>query len=543
MEIRRSSVTEGMRALAERPDGALTSKLRRELDALTLDAFSRVTEAPVHGLDRVLQDALVQLGSFLGVDRIAVLSLTDDRRGLRVRRTWSAQDIPQLPISRAQDELPELVTKALRGEVVEMRRTDDLRSMTRSDYDSLHALGQRSLLALPLRFGGISVGALWLGGVLRVCGWSEEIVAGLQIFAQALSIAVHRQHEAQARVHHDETLRETERVAGLGHWTHHYALGTTVASAQLHAIFQLDPRIELEPTTMIAKIHPQDRAAYEAFLAVLLVGRTPEPIEVRVAQRNGELRHVRCWGAAGRDQDGSLTFARGVVQDVTERKRYEVALVALNHRLVRAHEEERARLAREIHDDLGQRLAALKLELDLVCRDASLAAPVGERLAGASRSTAEIATAVRGLSHGLHPGVLERLGLCASLTALCRQTHALGDLVVRFMGPEIGPPPLPTEVSLGLFRVAQEALANARRHSRAHEVVVTLSLVEAGLRLEVCDDGVGMALRGGAGMDGLGLLGMRERMHLVGGTLEVASAPGEGTRIEAIVPLPLEDEP
>ena len=141
MEIRRSSVTEGMRALAERPDGALTSKLRRELDALTLDAFSRVTEAPVHGLDRVLQDALVQLGSFLGVDRIAVLSLTDDRRGLRVRRTWSAQDIPQLPISRAQDELPELVTKALRGEVALViygQHQDE--AATVSDLDATAAL-------------------------------------------------------------------------------------------------------------------------------------------------------------------------------------------------------------------------------------------------------------------------------------------------------------------------------------------------------------------------------------------------------------------
>jgi signal transduction histidine kinase len=530
--------------MTERPDaGASTIGLRRELDALTLDVFSRVTEAPVNGLDRVLQDVLVQLGSVLGVDRITVLSLTDDRRGLRVRRTWSAPRVPPLPILRAQDELSELVAKALRGEIVEVRGVEDRHGHTPRDLASLHELGQRSLLALPLRFGGVSVGALWLGGVLRAYAWTDELVAGLQSFGQAMAMALHRQQEAQARVQHDEALRETERLAGLGHWTHHYALGTTVASAELHAIFQLDPRVELEPTSMVAKIHPQDRATYEAFLAVLLVGRTPAPIEVRVVHRNGELRHVRCWGAAGRDQDGSLTFARGVVLDVTERKHYEVALVALNHRLVRAHEEERARLAREIHDDLGQRLAVLKLELDLVCRDASLAAPVAERLAAASRSTAEVATAVRGLSHGLHPGVLERLGLCGSLAALCRQTHAPGKLAVRFVGPEVGPPPLAPEVSLGLYRVAQEALANARRHSRAHEVVVRLALADAQLRLEVRDDGVGMAMRGGAGMHGLGLLGMRERMHLVGGRLEVTSAPGEGTRIEATVPLARGDEP
>jgi signal transduction histidine kinase len=479
----------------------------------------------------------------LGVDRVTVLSLTDDRRGLRVRRTWSAPGVPHLPISRTHDGFPELVAKALSGEVIEVRRVEDLRSQAPRDFASLRALGQRSLLALPLRFGGVSVGALWLGGVLQAHGWSEEIVSGLHTLGHAMAMALHRQHEAQARVQHDEALGETERLAGLGHWTHHYALGITVASAQLHAILQLDPRVELEPTSMIAKIHPQDRAAYEAFLAVLLVGRTPEPVEVRVVHRNGELRHVRCWGAVGRDQDGSLTFARGVVLDVTERKHYEVALVALNHRLVRAHEEERARLAREIHDELGQQLAALKLELDLVRRDASVAAPVAERLAAASRSTAEVATAVRGLSHALHPGVLERLGLCASLAAMCRQTHALGELAVHFVEPEGGPPPLPPEVSLGLYRVAQEALANARRHSGAHEGVVTLTRLQAQLRLEVRDDGVGMAVRGGAGMHGLGLLGMRERMHLVGGTLELTSAPGEGTRIEATVPLLPGDEP
>lgn len=217
---------------------------------------------------------------------------------------------------------------------------------------------------------------------------------------------------------------------------------------------------------------------------------------------------------------------------------------AAHHRLVEAQEQERARLAREIHDDLGQRLAALKLHLDLMQRDPGVGPQVVERLSMLSTSAAEVAAVVRGLGHALHPGVLERLGLRGALEALCAQQRSAGGVQVR-MQPAVAraePVVRTGEAALGLYRVAQEALANAIRHGQAQRIDVGLEIHGNVARLSVHDDGVGMVLRGGASSSGLGLSNMRERMHLVGGTLRIDSTPGHGTTVEATVPWP-EPEP
>lgn len=229
---------------------------------------------------------------------------------------------------------------------------------------------------------------------------------------------------------------------------------------------------------------------------------------------------------------------RHCVHHVTERKRHDRASTALDRRLVRARDEERARLARELHDDLGQSLAAIKLELDLLARDAeaSAACELAPRLRGLSSSVLEVGAAVRGLSHTLHPAMLQQVGLAAAIAALCERTTMLSEVDASF---ELGsvPAQLDPDVARCLYRVAQEALGNVTRHSRARTATVTLGRVGEHLVLTVRDDGVGMPPERPANAPSLGLLGMRERMGLVSGALAVASAPGAGTCVTAEVPL------
>ncbi|MCB9717079.1 MAG: GAF domain-containing protein [Myxococcales bacterium] len=518
---------------------AASQWMARQVEELSAAVLRRLAESSVPGIDLVLEDLLAELGRSLDADRVSIYSVTDDRRGLRVLRTWAAPGVPRLPLARIQDDVPELVERVLRGERIWVERVEELRDEMPLDHEALERLGQRSLLALPLRLGGSVVGGLSLGGVVRSRRWSREVVDALESLGHAVALALGRRQWARQIERRDEDLVETERLAGVGHWTHHYASGSTTGSQNLYRILGLDPRAEIDLVRTIEQIHPEDRATYESFLTVLLVGGEPEAVEVRAQPRRGDLRFLRCWGEAGRDQDGTLTFARGVVHDITERKQDEQAMIALNHRLVKAHEQERARLAREIHDDLGQRLAALKLHLDLLRQDPAVDSAVAERLTTLSSSTAEVAAAVRGLSHALHPGVLERLGLRGALEALCAQQGSASGMPVQLRPAATGEPPLrSSEAALGLYRVAQEALANAIRHGRAPRVELALELRHDQVRLSVRDEGVGMVLRGGTGAYGLGLLGMRERMHLVGGTLQIDSTPGRGTTVEATVPWP-----
>ena len=203
---------------------------------------------------------------------------------------------------------------------------------------------------------------------------------------------------------------------------------------------------------------------------------------------------------------------------------------------VAAEEQGWRRLARELHDDLGQRLAALGLELKAVRKQVAEDDPRRPELDALGAGLAEVGEDLRRLSHDLHPAALERRGLAEALRDLAAETERRSGLPVRLalQGAEV---PLLPETALGLYRIAQEGLGNAVRHAGARAVFVTLAATRDTVRLTIADDGrgfdPGIARRG----DGLGLASMEERAALLGGSCRVASSSG-GTRVEVAVPRP-----
>jgi signal transduction histidine kinase len=174
-------------------------------------------------------------------------------------------------------------------------------------------------------------------------------------------------------------------------------------------------------------------------------------------------------------------------------------------------------------------MALLSIDIDLLEREAS----AGNGAAGRVRALAEraegITSDVRSLSHQLHPSRLETLGLVPALQGFCREISDLHGLEVQFRHHDV-PRDTTPDVALSLFRIAQEALQNVAKHSGATRAIVDLSVVDATLRLEIADQGCGFAASEVA-THGLGLLSMRERVHLVGGQLAIETAPGIGTKI------------
>ncbi|MEO6192627.1 MAG: tetratricopeptide repeat protein [Thermoanaerobaculia bacterium] len=204
-------------------------------------------------------------------------------------------------------------------------------------------------------------------------------------------------------------------------------------------------------------------------------------------------------------------------------------------RRVAIEEEARRRIAREIHDDLCQRLAALALELRVVRRKLPEDGPERLELDAVAGSVADLAEDLHRLSHDLHPAVLERSGLAEALRDHCAEVERRHGLPVRLeLGGAEGP--FPPDLALGLYRIAQESLANIVHHAAARAVEVTLRAADGAVRLTVADDGGGFDP--GAARGGLGLASIDERARLLGGRFAITSRPGAGTRIEVVVPAP-----
>ncbi|MDJ0521587.1 MAG: ATP-binding protein [Planctomycetota bacterium] len=228
--------------------------------------------------------------------------------------------------------------------------------------------------------------------------------------------------------------------------------------------------------------------------------------------------------------------AMAAIADERARRRKADEIRHLTARLLSAQEAEQRRIGRDLHDDLGQRLAVLSLELAQLARKQEGRDPDDQaRARTALETTQAIAADVSRISHQLHPAALEHLGLTAATRGLCREMGELADLTIAFEA-EADLPALDPDSALSVFRIVQEALRNVARHSGANQATVGLEPHDGNLCVTVADDGHGFdpdAPR----ESGIGLMSMRERAELLGGHFEIESAPGSGTTVRVSVPL------
>jgi two-component system NarL family sensor kinase len=228
--------------------------------------------------------------------------------------------------------------------------------------------------------------------------------------------------------------------------------------------------------------------------------------------------------------------AFSIYQDITERRRSEEKLQALRNRLTRTQEDERSRIARDLHDDIGQRLALLTIDLEqMKLASQQDGSALAKELEALVRTAGEITSDVHNVSRRLHPSQVELLGLAPALNNFCREFANRNSMRIQFTSACLTCK-LPEDASLCLFRVAQEAIRNVHKHSGCREALVELDEISGSLRLRISDRGNGFDPSLAEATQGLGLLSMEERLRSMGGELFVHSRPGGGTRIEATIP-------
>ena len=287
--------------------------------------------------------------------------------------------------------------------------------------------------------------------------------------------------------------------------------------------------------TWRAYVHVDDLPKVLELNARALVDRRVFSREYRLRRKDGVYRWMFDVASPRVNGDGSFAGFIGSAIDITDQKLAQEALENVSGRLIEAQERERTRIARDLHDDICQRLALLSMELEQANRKDSPPS-TKKRLEEIRQHCADIASDVQSLSHQLHSSKLDYLGIAAAIRGFCKEFAKQHEVSVDFREGNV-PTHVPKDVSLCLFRVAQEALHNAVKYSGVWRFVVELQATGDAVQLTVSDAGAGFDVESAKSERGLGLVSMQERVHLVHGWFQIESAPGAGTKVIASVPM------
>ena len=356
------------------------------------------------------------------------------------------------------------------------------------------------------------------GEPVRMLGLSFEITASKQV-EQALRESEQRFHLAAqtAKIYSfewdvttDVVVRSPERSKILGN---------------------AEPR-SVTHRQFVETIHPDDRPKFLAAIDGLTQKNPIGEVICRVSASDGTFVWLKSSARAFFDSAGRLQRVMGMVADVTDLKRAEEALSGMTRKLIQAQEQERARIARDLHDDINQRLAMLAVKLEQQ-HDPS---EFQNRIQEFREEVNQISENVQALSHELHSSKLEYLGVVAGIRSWCKEFGERNRMEIDCSSDVSRP--LPLEIGFTLFRVLQEALHNASKHSGVKHVEVRLTQDGDEVDLGVRDSGRGFSVEAALQGKGLGLTSMRERVRLVNGTITIDSHPtGVGTTIHVRVPF------
>jgi signal transduction histidine kinase len=388
-------------------------------------------------------------------------------------------------------------------------------------------------------------------GVISIC-----VVEALLILGLLAQRARRRRVEEDLRDNKD-WLNLALSAANMGAWD--WRLDTTELtwSDETRQIFDLADRMSgITPEAFIDLIYLDDRPVVSEAVTRTLKQGAPYEVEFRLASQDGSQRWLISKGKALLDEAGRATRMLGIYMDVTARKRDEQSLRKsdealrdsyariedLAGRLLAAQEDERKHIARELHDDLNQQVAALAMGISRLKRQfPEIDSAVREQLAKLREKTELLSERIRQMSRELHSSILQHVGLPAALNSYCAEFSERESIAVA-LDIQNGLKALPPDTALCLYRVAQESLRNVAKHSGARNAVVSLARVNGAVELRVADSGAGFDPGQAREFRGLGLISMEERVKLLGGSFELTTQPGVGTEVRAKISLGREIE-
>ena len=360
------------------------------------------------------------------------------------------------------------------------------------------------------------------------------------VLGLARDVTERRKAEEQIRAS-QARLTEAQRVAHLGNWEWVEEEENLFWSPELYEILGIDEDAFL-PSYRIyfSVVHPDDHWIVKEALGKAIKQREGFDVTHRIIRPDGQVRVIHATGKSVRDKEGNPVRMFGTAQDITEAKIAENALKELPNKILQAQEEERQRLSRELHDDVCQRLSAMRLGIDIMEREAEGNPKVVQKIRSTKEQIDRIIKDVRRMSWNLRPTMLDDLGLGPALQRLCKDLMQDHKAKIRVKLPATIPGPFVGGTDITLYRIAQEALMNSVKHSNATKISIELTQNQERIRLVVADNGMGIETSRPpqpSNGHGLGLQSMKERAGLHHGTLQIISGAGKGTTVIAELPV------
>lgn len=509
---------------------------RLTFETLLSDLSTTFLNLPEEQVATNLEESLGRMGALFQLDRITIYEFSQDRTELTVNFAWTRHRTQSALIVMKANQLPWWTDRIVHGKVLVTSDVNSLPDEAFLEKEFLRKRGIVSGASIPLEVGGEVFGAMVFASTTRRVVWSDDFVLRLKMLAEIFSNALGRKHAEERLRESEERFRLVANTAPVLIW-----MSGTDKRCNYFNQGWLDftgREVEAELGNGWAEgVHPEDlQQCLETYIEAF-DRRERFAIEYRLRNHNGEYRWILDNGVPRFNADGTFAGYIGTAIDVTDRKEAEQTLATVSGRLIEAQEEERHRIARELHDDISQRLALLSVELQgLVGVRHKSSAELRDRTEHLLKRTSQISGDIHALSHRLHSSKLDYMGVVAAIAGFCNEMIVQTGLEIDFEHTDV-PRSLPQDISLCLFRILQEGLRNAVKHSGAQHFEVELRGFPGAILLLIRDSGTGFDPEAAMKSSGLGLISMRERVGLVKGTISIASKPMLGTEIRVHIPV------
>ncbi len=509
---------------------------RLAFESLLSDLSTTFINLPEEQVAPNVEQSIGRIAEFLGLDRIALYEFSQDHSELTVSFAWAKEGAQPVRAVIKASTLPWWTERILRGEVLVTSDVNGLPDEASFEKTYLGTMEITSAASVPMEVGGEVFGAMTFANTTPRVAWSEDLVQRLKMLAEIFSNALGRKYAEARRRESEERFRLVANNAPVLIWMS----GTDKLCTYFNQGW-LDftgRSLDAELGNGWARcVHPEDLGQCLGTYTKAFDQRRRFTMEYRLRRHDGVYRWVLNIGVPRFNADDSFAGYIGSAIDVTAHKEAEQALATVSGRLIEAQDEERHRIARELHDDVSQRLALLAAELQGLAdprpKSSVELRDLTERLL---RRTSDISVDVRALSHGLHSSKLELLGVVAAIAGFCSEFATQHGVEIDFEHYDV-PRSLPRDISLCLFRVLQEGLRNAFKYSDVRHFKAELRGMPGEILLLIQDSGVGFDPEAALKSHGLGLISMRERISLVKGTISITSKPMVGTEIRVHIPI------
>jgi PAS domain S-box-containing protein len=508
-------------------------------EGLLAEISARFLSLPADQIDGGIDDALRVVCSSLGVDESTIYLREIDHPDIfvlsYVLRDPALPPPPKIKFTAA-DNFPWCNRKLIANEMICLTDTQAAPPEAAIDKASWKKYNVVSALVIPLSTGGGRPLGFWgIDSTTEKREWSETLQKRLAIIAGVFANTLERAASHRQLRESEERLRLAADTAGAGFWTIDTETSAIWATPKLEELFGVKPEDVFDEAKFLGIVHPEDRDRVKQVISAMSRGEEKK-VEYRIAPSPGKIRWVMSQGGRYLSAE-NRSLLMGITIDISESRARDEALRTVSGRLIDAQEQERKRIARELHDSIGQQVAIFAVGLGQLKSTVDPRRTKNRKaIEKLVKDTNKLASDIKTLSHELHSSSLEFLGLVPAIRGLCREVSERHQVEINFTESNV-PGRVPPDVALALFRITQESLHNALKYSGERAFTVQLQGSGTHLELAISDNGAGFDVNEARASRGLGLISMRERILALKGTISIESQPMHGTRVRARVPI------